>query len=170
MFGISEQASPISEGAMEIQINSQPIKGINLTTRHKRARRASWVATVHDVIKEMIRAHLTLVHVFHVIPRWASMGGPHPPHPSALSWCTPIRYGSITSISVTHDATKFAGPQKIPYAPVHNQSLFIRTQPTWALINIGGGYHLGGLNLWFRPLSTFPSSILHFPLIAPPDL
>jgi hypothetical protein len=32
------------------------------------------------------------------------------------------------------------------------------------------GYHLGASNLRSRPLSTFPSSILHFPLIAPPDL
>jgi hypothetical protein len=34
-------------------------------TRHTRPRRAPRVATVHDVIKETIRAHLTLVHVFH---------------------------------------------------------------------------------------------------------
>jgi hypothetical protein len=25
------------------------------------------VATVHDAVKEMIRAHLTLVHIFHAI-------------------------------------------------------------------------------------------------------
>jgi hypothetical protein len=37
---------------MEIQINSQPCKDINLTTRHTQARRAPRVATVHDVVKE----------------------------------------------------------------------------------------------------------------------
>jgi hypothetical protein len=34
------------------------------------------VAIVHDAIKEMIWAHLTLVHVFHMIPQRASVGGP----------------------------------------------------------------------------------------------
>jgi hypothetical protein len=42
----------------------KPCKGNNLTTRHTRARRAPWVATVHNAVKETIRAHLTLVHVF----------------------------------------------------------------------------------------------------------
>jgi hypothetical protein len=51
--------------ATEIQINNQPCKGINLTTRHTQTRRASRVVTIHDEIKETIRAHLTLVHVFH---------------------------------------------------------------------------------------------------------
>jgi hypothetical protein len=55
----------------------------------------------------------------------------------------------------------------VSYALVHFKCLFIQTQLTWALINIGRGYHFGALNLWSRPLSTFPSSILHFPLIAP---
>jgi hypothetical protein len=39
-----------------------------------------------------------------------------------------------------------------------------------ALTDTGGGYHLGAPNLRSRPLSTFPSSILHFPLIALPGL
>jgi hypothetical protein len=56
----------MSEGVMEIQINNQPCKGIILTTRHTQARRAPRVATVHDAVKEMTKAHLTLVHVFHV--------------------------------------------------------------------------------------------------------
>jgi hypothetical protein len=34
-----------------------------------------------------------------------------------------------------------------PILPIHNQRLFIQTQLTLALINIGGGYHLGALNL-----------------------
>jgi hypothetical protein len=36
----------------EIRINSQHCKGINLTTRHTRTRRAPWVAIVHDAVKE----------------------------------------------------------------------------------------------------------------------
>jgi hypothetical protein len=60
------------------------------------------VATVHDAVKEMIRAHLTLVHVFHV---YASADTPWVAH--ALSHYTPIRYGRIASVSVAHDATQF---------------------------------------------------------------
>jgi hypothetical protein len=38
------------------------------------------------------------------------------------------------------------------------------------LIDIGGGYHLGALNFRSDHSSSFPSSILYFPLIAPPGL
>jgi hypothetical protein len=55
----------MSEDFTEIRINNQPCKSINLTTQHTQAQRAPRVATVHDVVKETIRAHLTLVHVFH---------------------------------------------------------------------------------------------------------
>jgi hypothetical protein len=27
------------------------------------------------IVKEMIRAHLTLVHIFHAMSQWASVGG-----------------------------------------------------------------------------------------------
>jgi hypothetical protein len=65
MFRCGEQASPIFESVTEIQINSQPYKGINLTTRHMRARRAPQVATVHDVIKESGRVLPRPSVVFH---------------------------------------------------------------------------------------------------------
>jgi hypothetical protein len=39
-----------------------------------------------------------------------------------------------------------------------------------SLINSGGGYHLGALNFRSDHFPSFPSSILHFFLIAPPDL
>jgi hypothetical protein len=60
------------------------------------------VETVHDVVKETIRAHLTLVHVFH---GYASVDTPWVAH--VLSHYTPIRYGRIASVSVAHDTTKF---------------------------------------------------------------
>jgi hypothetical protein len=63
------------------------------------------------------------VHVFHV---YASVDTPWVAH--ALSHFTPIRYGRIASVSVAHKATQFAGPHKIPYAPVHNSSLLIRAR------------------------------------------
>jgi hypothetical protein len=60
------------------------------------------VAKIHDVANETIRAHLTLVHVFHA---YALADTPWVAH--ALSQCTPVRYGTIASIAVTHDATQF---------------------------------------------------------------
>jgi hypothetical protein len=67
----ANKPSPMSEGVMEIRTNSQPCKGTNLTTWHTQARRAPRVETIHDKVKETIRAHLTLVHVFHA---YASAG------------------------------------------------------------------------------------------------
>jgi hypothetical protein len=108
---------------VEIRINSQPCKGINLTTRHTRARRAPQVATAHNAVKEMIRVHLTLVHVFHA---YASVDTPWVAH--ALSHFTPVRYGRIASVSAAHETTQFAGAHKISYAPVHNTNLLIEAR------------------------------------------
>jgi hypothetical protein len=80
-LGAANKPSPISEGVTEIRINNQPCKGINLITRHTQAQRTPRVATVHDVVKEMIRAHLTLVHIFHA---YASADTPWVAH--ALSY------------------------------------------------------------------------------------
>jgi hypothetical protein len=56
------------------------------------------------------------------------------------------------------------------YASIHFKCMFIRTQPTRALIDTGRGYHLGASNIRSDHSSSFPSSILHFPLIVPPGL
>jgi hypothetical protein len=60
------------------------------------------VATIHDAVKEMIRAHLTLVHVFHAYASANTLWVAH-----ALSHCTLVRYGRIASILVAHNATQF---------------------------------------------------------------
>jgi hypothetical protein len=78
------------------------------------------VTTVHNAVKETIRAHLTLVHVFHA---YASTDTPWVAH--ALFHFTLVRYGRIASISAPHEATQFARPHKIMYAPVHNSNLLI---------------------------------------------
>jgi hypothetical protein len=155
---------PMSEGVAEIWINNQPCKGINLTTRHAQARRAPRVPTIHDEVKETIRAHLTLVHVFHA---YASMDTTCVAH--ALSHYTPIRYGRIASISVAHNTTQF-GDSIYPVCISTFKCLFIRTQPTWALIDIGLGYHFEALNIRSDHSPSFSSSILHFPLIVSPGL
>jgi hypothetical protein len=160
----ANKPSPISEGVTEIRINSQLCKGINLTTPHTWARRAPRVATVHDVVKETIRAHLTLVHVIHV---YALVDTPWVAH--AQSHCTPVRYGRIASISATLDATQ-SGDSMFHMHQYIIKCMFIQTQPTWALINTSGGYHLGVWNFRLDHSSSFPSSILRFPLIAPPSL
>jgi hypothetical protein len=54
----NEQVLPISEDNHGDSSQFKPCKDNNLATRH------TW-ATVHNAINEMIRAHLTLVHVFH---------------------------------------------------------------------------------------------------------
>jgi hypothetical protein len=159
-LGVGNKSSPISEGVTKIRINSQPCKGIDLTTRHTHAKRTPRVATIHDVAKDSIRAHLTLVHVFHAYASADTLGVAH-----ALSRCTPIRYGRIASFSATHDATQFGDP-KCPVCVITFEMLVHSDQPTWALTNTGGGYHLGVLNFRSNHSPSFPSIILSFPLIA----
>jgi hypothetical protein len=146
--------SLMSEGVTENWINSQPCKGINLITRHTQARRAPRVETAHNAVKEMIRDHLTLLHVFHAS---ASMDLPCVAH--ALSHCTPVRYGRIASVSATHDATMF-GDLICPMCVSTFKCLFIQTQPMWALTDTGGGYHLGAPNFRSDHSPSFPYSPL----------
>jgi hypothetical protein len=112
----------------------------------------------------MIRAHLTLVHVFHV---YASVDTPWVAH--ALSHFTSVRYGRISFVLAAHGATQF-GDSICPVCVSTFKCLFIQTQPTRALNDSGGGYHLGAPNIRSDHSPSFPSSILHFPLIVPPSL
>jgi hypothetical protein len=160
-LGAANKPSLISESVTEIWINSQPCKGINLTTRHTQAWRAPRVATIHDEVKETIRAHLTLVHVFHV---YASVDTPWVAH--ALSQYTSVRYGRKVSISAAHDATQF-GDSICPVCVSTFQCLFIQTLLMRALTDTGRGYHLGAPNIRSDHSPSFLSSILYFPLIAP---
>jgi hypothetical protein len=141
---------PISEGNHGDSSQFKPYKGNNLTTRHTRARRAPRVAKVHNAVKEMIRAHLTLVHVFHA---YDLVDTPWVAH--ALSHFTPIRYGGIASVSVTHEATQFAGPHKIPYAPVHNSNLLIGARRS-VLYRHGKGLPPWSSEFQIRPLILLP--------------
>jgi hypothetical protein len=77
------------------------------------------VATVDDAVKETIRAHVTLVHVYHV---YASADTPWVAH--ALSQCTPVRYGRIASVSVAHDATQFGDSMSRMRQYISNDCLF----------------------------------------------
>jgi hypothetical protein len=163
-LGVANKPSLISESVTEIWINSQPCKGINLTTRYTQAWRAPRVATIHNEVKETSRAHLTLVHVFHA---YASVDTPLVAH--ALSHYTSVRYGRKAYVSAAHNATQF-GDSICPVCVSTFQCLFIRTQPMRALTDTSGGYQLGAPNIRSCHFPSFPSSILYFPLITPPGL
>jgi hypothetical protein len=78
--------------------------------------------------------------------------------------------GKVSSNSATHVATHFVGHHESWMCQYTTQSFFIWTLPTRALIDTGGGYHLRAPNFRSDHSSSFSSSILHFPLIAPPSL
>jgi hypothetical protein len=75
----------------------------------------------------------------------------------------------VSSNSATHEATKF-GDSICLICVSTFKCLFIRTQPMWALTDTDGGCQLGAPNFRSNHSSSFPSSILPFPLIAPPGL
>jgi hypothetical protein len=159
----ANKPSPISEGVTEIRINNQPCKGINLTTQHPQARGT----TSGNSSRRGQRVGSFLPRpsvVFH-----AYVSADTPWVAQTLSHCTPVKRGKVSSNSSTHKATQF-GDSICPVCASAFKCLFNRAQPMRALIDTGGGYHLGAPNLRSRPLSTFPSSILRFPLIAPPGL
>jgi hypothetical protein len=163
-LNIANKPSPMSEGVAEIQINNQPSKGINLTTWHTWATEATRVATVHDVVKESGRILPRPSVVFHVYASgdtlWVAW---------TLSHCTPMKWGKVSSNPSTHEATKFGNSICLVCVSTF-KCLFIRAQPTRALTDTGGGYHLRALNFRSNHSSSFPSNILPFPLIAPPSL
>jgi hypothetical protein len=108
------------------------------------------VATIHDAVKETIRAHLTLVHVFHA---YASADTPWVAH--ALSHCTHVSYGRIASVSAAHDATQF-GDSICPVC-VSTFQMLVHSDPTDAGLN----RHRRGLPPWsseyqIRPLLFLP--------------
>jgi hypothetical protein len=98
------------------------------------------------------------------MPRWTHRGW-HMYYPiihslGMVGWLPSQRHMTLLSLVIPY----------VPYASVHFKCLFIPTQPTRALIDSDGGYHLGAPNMRSYHSPSFPSSILHFPLIAPPSL
>jgi hypothetical protein len=154
----------MSEGVVEIRINNQPCKGINLTTWHTQARRAPWVATIHDVTKKLGRV---LPHPSAVFHAYASADIPWVAW--TLSHYTSVKWGKVSSNSSKYEATQFGDSICLVCVSTF-KCLFIRTQSTHALLDIGRGYHLEAPNIRLDHSPSFPSSILHFPLIAPSGL
>jgi hypothetical protein len=104
------------------------------------------VATVHDAVNEMIRAHLTLVHVFHT---YASADTPWVAH--ALSHYTSVKYGRIAFVSAAHDATQF-GDSICPVC-INIFQMLVHSDPTDA-----------GLKRHRRRLSSWSSEFQIIPL------
>jgi hypothetical protein len=120
------------------------------------------VATVHDVIKKSwVESYLTLVSSSTCMPRRAHRGWSEY-YPIEHLW-SEVRYHPTPS----HMKLLSLGIPYVLYALVHFKYLFIQTQPTWALTDIGRGYHLGAPHFRSDHSPSFPSSILHFPLIIP---
>jgi hypothetical protein len=160
----TNKPSPMSEGVAEIRTNSQPCKGINLTTRHKWTMEATRVVTVHNEAKKSGRAIPRPSAIFLV---YASTDTPWVAQ--TLSHCTSKKWGKVSSNLSTHEATRF-GDFICPVCISTFKCLFIQTQSTWALTDTGEGYNLGAPNFKSDHSSSFLSSILPFPLITPPSL
>jgi hypothetical protein len=114
--------------------------------------------------KSQAGSYLTLVPSSTCMPRQTQCGWPeHYPiiHPWSEVRCRPTtRHTKLLNLGIPY----------VLYAPVHFKCLFNRAQPMRALIDTGEGYHLETLNIRSDHSPSFPSSILHFPLIAPPGL
>jgi hypothetical protein len=128
----ANKSSSISEGVAKIQINSQPCNGINLTTRHTQARRPPRVATVHDAVKESGQVLPRPSAIFHA---YASV--------THCGWPDTISYNNHKEVGYrpTQRHVKLLSlvTPYITYVSVHFKCLFIWTQPTWVLIDTGGG-------------------------------
>jgi hypothetical protein len=159
------QVLPISEGITETRANLNLSRVITWQHDTRELWRHHEMTTVHDVIKGSGRVLPRSCAVFH-----AYVSADKPWVARTLSHCIPMKQGKVSSSSSTHEATQFVGPQKLLYAPVHNSNLL--NEARWSVVN----RHRQGLpplEPWiYDPVHTpsFPSSILHFLLITPPDL
>jgi hypothetical protein len=113
--------------------------------------------------KSRVGSYLTLVSSSTRMARWTHRG-----------WPDTIPYNIHQEVGYRptqwHVKLLSLGIPYVSYMSVHFKCLFIQTQLTWALINTGRGYHLGAPNIRSDHSSSFSSSILYFPVIAPPDL
>jgi hypothetical protein len=111
--------SPMSEGVAEIQINNQPCKGINLTTRHTQAQRHHAWQPFMTWSKGRARSYLTLVSSSTCMPRRTHHGWPD---------TIPYNIHKEVGYHPTRRHTKLLslGIPYVPYAPVHFKCLFNR--------------------------------------------
>jgi hypothetical protein len=148
MFEHSEQASSVSEG-------------INLATWHTWATKVTWVATFRDDYQRVPSGPLYPSVVFHMKTLMGSLCVARTLshcHPWSTVGCCPTQRLS-TLLSLWDNINPVCANTQL-------NAYCNRAQPTWSLIDTGGGYHLRSSEDENRPLSTFTSGILHFPLVA----
>jgi hypothetical protein len=108
--------------------------------------------------------YLALVPSSTRMPRWTHRGwSEHYPiiHPwSEVRYHPTRRHVKLLSLVIPY----------FSYVSVHFKCLFIRIQPMRVLTDTGGDYHLEASNFRSARSPSSPSSIFHFPLIAPPRL
>jgi hypothetical protein len=69
------------------------------------------------------------------------MGDPHTITKS------PVKYSGVPSNLATVEATKFMGPNKFRIRQYIINACCNKAQLMWFLIDTGGGYHVGALNM-----------------------
>jgi hypothetical protein len=129
----ANKPSPMSEGVVEIWINSQPCKGINwphdtrrLVGHHEWQQFMTWP-------KSWDGSYLTLVPSSMHMPRQTHRGWPER-YPIVHPW-SEVRY----RLTQQHTKLLSLGIPYVPYASIHFKCLIIQTQPLRALVDTGGG-------------------------------
>jgi hypothetical protein len=149
--GVVNKLSLISETVIEIWINNQPCRGINLTNTTYGSTRTGhvWQPFATTSYGRFV-SHLSLVHIFHVIPyARLSVGGPYT-IPMLISRGM-VGYCPTTTII---ELRWFTGPHKSIMRSVHNQMLIQESTtngPQWHR----RGYHFGDSNIHI-PLTDLP--------------
>jgi hypothetical protein len=154
---------PISEGNHGDSSQFKPCKENNLTTWHTWATEATWVATVHDAIKESGRVLPCPSAIFHA---YASVDTP---------WvANTIPYNNHEEVG--YRPTQWHLKLLSLWDPIKSCMCRYTTQTCssgpddWSLTDTGGGYRLEAPNFRSDHSSSFPPSILALPLIAPSNL
>jgi hypothetical protein len=162
MFALREQASPIAKDVVEIRINSHLARENKLTTQHTWATKATWVATFRDDYQRVgTGSYLTLVSSSTRKPHRVVCGWPEH-YPFYHLW-SEVRYHP-TQLPSSYYVSGGISARMRQYTTL---SLLQGAQPMQSLINTGGSYHLWSLEYHVAHSHSFPSSILHFPLVAP---
>jgi hypothetical protein len=150
---------------MEILINNHLARENNLTTWHMWAMKATRVATFRDDYQRVrTGCYLTLVpsstRKAHQVVRGVAR---------TLSLLSSMKRGKVSSNSATTKLLSFQGHYCL-YASVHNSKLVAGGTTDVVLNWHRRGYHLRSSEYHAAHSHSFPSSILHFFLVAPPSL
>jgi hypothetical protein len=134
-FGCSEQASPISEGVMEIRISSHLTREITWQhNTHGPRRQHEWPPFLMT-IKESGRVQPRPSAMFHLK---TSMGSPRVER--TLSLLSPMKQGKLSSNSVIIELLSLQDPHKSHMHRYIINAYCNRAHPMWSLIDTGGGY------------------------------